>query len=219
MIVIKHCHQINSSSCENKCEHSAFCITGRRCSHELCSGLGDAVMETQQLCDLSIIPPSPLFYQGEFFLLAHRPLLSLGHPRVLWLPGRLPQCFWFFKSLNLKEQKWVHLFSQFTQPSPSPASPSTCPFCMSASLFLPRRWVHLDHLSRFHIYALIYDICCSVSDLLHSVWQTLGPSTSLQKSDSVPFYGWHYCVYIQLCGYTHTHTHTHIVLLCGSVDV
>ena len=33
---------------------------------------------------------------------------------------------------------------------------------------------------RFHIYALAYGICFSHSDLLHSVWQTLGPSTSLQ---------------------------------------
>ena len=33
---------------------------------------------------------------------------------------------------------------------------------------------------RFHIYALAYGICFSLSDLLHSVWQTLSPSTSLQ---------------------------------------
>ena len=33
---------------------------------------------------------------------------------------------------------------------------------------------------RFHIYVLAYGICFSLSDLLHSVWQILGPSTSLQ---------------------------------------
>ena len=33
---------------------------------------------------------------------------------------------------------------------------------------------------RFHIYVLAYGIYFSLSDLLHSVWQTLGPSTSLQ---------------------------------------
>ena len=33
---------------------------------------------------------------------------------------------------------------------------------------------------RFHIYVLAYGICFSLSDWLHSVWQTLGPSTSLQ---------------------------------------
>ena len=48
------------------------------------------------------------------------------------------------------------------------------------SLFLPWKLVHLYHFSRFHIYALIYDICFSLSDLLHSVWPSLGPSTSLQ---------------------------------------
>ena len=33
---------------------------------------------------------------------------------------------------------------------------------------------------RFHIYVLAYGISFSLSDLLHSVWQSLGPSTSLQ---------------------------------------
>ena len=35
---------------------------------------------------------------------------------------------------------------------------------------------------RFHIYALIYNICFSLSHLLHSVWQSLGPSMSLQMT-------------------------------------
>ena len=35
---------------------------------------------------------------------------------------------------------------------------------------------HLYHFSRFHIYALIR---FSLSELLHSVWQSLSPSTSL----------------------------------------
>ena len=34
--------------------------------------------------------------------------------------------------------------------------------------------VHLYHCSRCYIYALIYDICFSLSDLLHSLWQTHG---------------------------------------------
>ena len=33
---------------------------------------------------------------------------------------------------------------------------------------------------RFHIYVLAYSICFSLSDLFHSLWQSLGPSTSLQ---------------------------------------
>ena len=35
---------------------------------------------------------------------------------------------------------------------------------------------------KFHTYVLAYGICFSLSELLHSVWQTLGPSTSLQNS-------------------------------------
>ena len=36
-------------------------------------------------------------------------------------------------------------------------------------------------------YALIYDICFSLSDLLHSVWQPLNPSTSLQMTQFCSF--------------------------------
>ena len=39
---------------------------------------------------------------------------------------------------------------------------------MYKEVFL-RTPVHLYHFSRFHIYALIYHICFSLSDLLHSV--------------------------------------------------
>ena len=71
-----------------------------------------------------------------------------------------------------------------------------CLFSTSVSLFLPCKLVHLFHFSRFHIYALIYDICFSLSDLLHSVWQSLGPSMSLQMTQfrsflwlsNIPFY-------------------------------
>ena len=38
----------------------------------------------------------------------------------------------------------------------------------------------LSFFFRFHIYVIAYSICSSLSDLLHSVWQSLGPSTSLQ---------------------------------------
>ena len=55
-------------------------------------------------------------------------------------------------------------------------------FSTSASLFLPCKPVPLYHFSRFHIYALIYDICFSLSDLLHSVWQSLDSSTCLQMT-------------------------------------
>jgi len=49
---------------------------------------------------------------------------------------------------------------------------------------------------RFHIYALIYDICFPLSDLLYPVCLCLVPSTSLQMARFIPFYGWviFYCL-------------------------
>ena len=60
------------------------------------------------------------------------------------------------------------LLSQFVLPSPSPAV-STSLFCVSASPLVLCKQVHPYHPSRFHIYALIYNNCFSLSDLLHSV--------------------------------------------------
>ena len=56
-----------------------------------------------------------------------------------------------------------------TTPCCFPPLVSICLFSTSVFLFLPCKPVHLYHFSRFHIYALIYDICFSLSDLLHSV--------------------------------------------------
>ena len=56
--------------------------------------------------------------------------------------------------------------SQFISPSPSLLCPHVC------SLYLqlyPCKQVHQYNFSRFHVYALIYNICFSLSDLLHSV--------------------------------------------------
>ena len=70
------------------------------------------------------------------------------------------------------------LFFQFILPLLllGPTSLSSVP----PSLFLPGKEIHQYHCFRFHIYGLIYDICFSLSDLLHSVWQTLGSSASLE---------------------------------------
>ena len=73
-----------------------------------------------------------------------------------------------------------------TPPPPSPRCfpplVSICLFSTSVSQFLPCKLVHLYHFSRFHIYALIYGICFSLSGLLHSIWQSLDPSTSQQMT-------------------------------------
>ena len=44
-----------------------------------------------------------------------------------------------------------------------PFPPFPCPHVCSLFLFLPCKQVHLFRFSRFHIYALIYDICFSLS--------------------------------------------------------
>ena len=71
-----------------------------------------------------------------------------------------------------------------TQPPPHRFPPlvSKSLFSISMSQFLPCKPVHLYHFSRFHTYALINDICSPLSDLLHSVWQSLDSSTSLHMT-------------------------------------
>ena len=92
--------------------------------------------------------------------------------------------------------------AQFSTPLPPP--PHHFPrlvsirlFSTSVSQFLPCKPVHLYHFSRFHIYALIYDIRFSLSDLLHSVWQSLDPSTSQQMTQFRSFL-WliFHCIYV-----------------------
>ena len=80
---------------------------------------------------------------------------------------------------------------------PAYPSPSLCPQVHSLHLRLyscpaPRffRTILFLFFFRFHTYVLAYGICFSLSDLLHSVWQTLGPFTSLQITQFRFFYGW-----------------------------
>ena len=70
------------------------------------------------------------------------------------------------------------LLPHFIPASPSHLVPSS-PFSTSASLFLPCHQVDQYRFLKFHIYVLAYGIYFSLSDLLHSVRQILGPSTSL----------------------------------------
>ena len=51
------------------------------------------------------------------------------------------------------------------------SSRSTGPLSMLVSTAALEK-VHLHHFSRFRIYALTYDICFYLSDLLHSVWSS-----------------------------------------------
>ena len=50
-----------------------------------------------------------------------------------------------------------------------PLLPALRPPVCRLRLRLHSKWVHQYHLSRFHIYVVIHDICFSLSDFLHSV--------------------------------------------------
>ena len=67
---------------------------------------------------------------------------------------------------------------------PAYPSPSPCPQVHSLRLHFyscpAPMFFRTFFFFRFHIYVLAYGICFSLSGLLHSVWRTLGPSTSLQ---------------------------------------
>ena len=76
-----------------------------------------------------------------------------------------------------------------TPPPPSPAAfPPWCPYVCSLHLclFLPCKPVHLYHFSRFHIYALIYNICFSLSDLT-SLCVTDSRSIHVSTNDPISF--------------------------------
>ena len=111
----------------------------------------------------------------------------LGHHRAL---SRIPcaiqqvlvtylfyiqQCIYFNPSLPI-------------HPTPSVPLVTIRLFSTSVSLFLPCRLVHLYHFSRFHIHALIYDICFSLSDLLHSDNLQVHPCLC-KWHYFIPFYG------------------------------
>ena len=55
-------------------------------------------------------------------------------------------------------------------------SPHLCLYCCFSNKIINTVF------SRLHIYALIYNICFSLSNFLHSVWQSLSPSMSTQMT-------------------------------------
>ena len=76
--------------------------------------------------------------------------------------------FYTHQCIHVNPNLQIHPTTTST-PRHFPPLVSICLFSTSMSQFLPCKLVHLYHFSRFHIYALIYDICFSLSDLLHSV--------------------------------------------------
>ena len=73
--------------------------------------------------------------------------------------------------------------SQFLPPTPPPLV-SIHLISASVPLFRLCKQNPLYQSSRFHIHALIWDVCFYLSDLFHSVWCSLGSSSSLQMTQS-----------------------------------
>ena len=71
------------------------------------------------------------------------------------------------------------------------------PRCPLADEWIKKLW---------YIYAFIYDVCFSLSDLFHSARKSLGPSTSLQMAQFCSFL---WLINIPLCIYTTTYLSIH----------
>ena len=98
-----------------------------------------------------------------------------------WWTGR-PGVLWFMGSQRVGHD-WVtdlvssDLMSVSISQSIPPSLPTWCSLICSLHLclyFCFANKIIYTIFSIFHIYVLIYDICFSLSDLLHSIWQSLG---------------------------------------------
>ena len=128
---------------------------------QYCGGLCHTLTRISHRC--TCIPPS----------WTPSPLLSTPHPSgVSWNTSFecLASCIKLALVIYLTYGN-MHvsmLSSQIIPPSPSPTESKNL-FFTSVYLLLSCIWGRYYHLSKFHIYALIYCICVSLSDLLHSV--------------------------------------------------
>ena len=104
-----------------------------------------------------IIPPSPSPYHPS----ESSQCTSTKHPGSCIDPG-LAICFLY----DIIHDSMP--FSQIITPSPSPKESKTL-FYTSVSLSLSRIQGYHYHLSKFHIYALVYCVGVFLSGLLHSV--------------------------------------------------
>ena len=98
--------------------------------------------------------------------------------------------------------------SQLTVPPPPPLK-SILYVCVFIPVLTLGSSEPFSFSSRFHIYVLAYGICFSLADLLHSVWLTLGPCTSLQVTQ--------FCFFLWLSKYSIVYM-CHIFCIHSSVN-
>ena len=100
-------------------------------------------------------PPSPYHPSGP------SQCISPKHPVSYIEPGLATHFIYDIIHVSMP-------FSQIIPPSPSPTESKKL-FYISVSLLLSRTQGYCYHLSKFHIYALVYCIGVFLSGLLHSV--------------------------------------------------
>ena len=93
------------------------------------------------------------------------------------LCGCFPLAIYFTFGSIYKSMPLSHFVPAYPSPSPCPQVHYLC--LRLCSCPAPTFFRTIFFL-RFHIYVLAYGICFSLSDLIHSVWQSLGPSSSLE---------------------------------------
>ena len=104
----------------------------------------------------TLLPPPSLYHPSE-----SSQCTSLKHPVSFIEPGLGTRFIYDITHVSMP-------FSQIIPPSPSPTE-STRLFYTSVSLLLSLTQGYCYHLSKFHIYALVYCIGVFLSGLLHSV--------------------------------------------------
>ena len=107
-----------------------------------------------------------------------------------------PLAIYFTFGSVYKSMPLSHFIPAYTSSTPCPQVHSLC--LRLYSCLAPRFFRTFFFFLRFHIYVLAYDICFSLSNLLHSVGHTLGPSTSLQISQS-RFFLWLSNIPLYIC--------------------
>ena len=117
--------------------------------------------------------PPWVYMSSQSWTASHLPphIISLDHPRAPAPSILYPvSCIEHRLAIRFLHDS-IHVsvpFSQIIPPSPSP-SESKSPFYTSVSLLLSRIQGYHCHLSKFHIYVLVYCISVFLSGLLHSV--------------------------------------------------
>ena len=98
---------------------------------------------------------------------SHLPLHPISQDCLSALAPSIQYHAWTGYSFHILYYTCFNAFSQIIPPSSSPTESKSL-FFTSVSLLLSCLLGHHYHLSKFHIYVLIYSIGVSLSDLFHS---------------------------------------------------